>query len=71
MAGNKTLLGTTSNGKEIYAVAVNNRSLLKLQYGSGGVLPAELDGAFSNMTDATSAVKKYLSKKEAPTKKAS
>ncbi len=66
MAGSKILVGTTEAGKEIYALAVHNRSLIKLQLGSGGVLPSVLRGAFSNMTDAQVAVNKYLNKEDRP-----
>lgn len=60
------MVGTTEAGKEIYALAVHNRSLIKLQLGSGGVLPSVLTGAFSNMTDAQAAVNKYLNKEDRP-----
>ena len=62
MAGNKTLVGTTKGGKEIYATTIPNRSLLQLQFGAGGVMPPELEGAFGSMTDAYAAADRYLEK---------
>lgn len=49
---------TTHNGKEIQLVRNGNH--IKMQFGSGGELPQDLSGLFTNETAAEIAIIKYL-----------
>lgn len=53
-------LGATSNDKKIYAVPMNNRSLLKIHLLGGGKIPEQLQGAFSSIANAQEVVDRYL-----------
>lgn len=61
---NKVLMGTTPNGKEIYMVRRYNATVRYLEFGSGGILPAELEGGFSSLRIAKRAVDAYVQKLE-------
>ena len=59
---------TTPNGKEIQIFRDPVSAQYKIQFGSGGELPEELTGIFTNELFAETAINKYLEKQE--TKKA-
>lgn len=59
---------TTPNGKEIQIFRDSVSAQYKIQFGSGGELPEELTGIFTNELFAETAINKYLEKQE--TKKA-
>ena len=56
------LLGTTDGGKDINLVRKPNCSVRKIEFGSGGQLPEQLEGGFSSVAAATRAVESYLAK---------
>ena len=58
----RELLGTTENGKEIYLVRRPNCSVRMIAFGSGGQLPAQLEGGFSSIQAARHVVSSYLAK---------
>lgn len=58
----KTCLGVTPGGKEIYSQNKLNRSVLELYFKDGGELPDELKGAYSDRASAQRAVDTYLSR---------
>lgn len=68
--GDNVYLGATSNDKEIYAVPINNRSLLKIHLLGGGKVPEQLQGAFSSIANAQEVVDKYLESHQARYKQA-
>ena len=53
-------LGTTSGGKVIEAKMQSNRCLYRIQFQSGGQLPRELEGEFTNVGEAQQVVDFYL-----------
>lgn len=57
----------TPNGKKITIVNVGR--LLKIQFTSGGELPEELSGLFTDVRTATIAINKYLETKAPRSKK--
>lgn len=59
---------TTPNGKEIQIYRDKVSAQYMIQFGSGGELPEELTGIFTNELFAETAINKYLEKQE--TKKA-
>ena len=59
---------TTPNGKEIQVVRDKQTAQYKIQFGSGGELPEELTGIFTNELFAETAINQYLEKQQ--TKKA-
>ena len=59
---------TTPNGKEIHIQRDPRSAQYFIQFGSGGELPEELTGIFTNELFAETAINKYLEKQE--TKKA-
>ena len=58
----RELLGTTDKGKEIYLVRKPNCSVRMIAFGSGGQLPAQLEGGFSSINSAKQVVSSYLAK---------
>jgi hypothetical protein len=64
-----TVLGTTKGGKDIVAVNIHNRSMLKLQFRQGGEMPRVLQTAYSDLTSAKQAVDEYLHDEPVETKK--
>lgn len=58
----------TPNGKEVQIYRDTVSAQYKIQFGSGGELPEELTGIFTNELFAETAINKYLEKQE--TKKA-
>ena len=59
---------TTHNGKEIQIVRNGTTSAFKIQFGSGGELPQDLEGMFTNERSAVSAINVYLEKTKPKTK---
>ena len=55
---------TTPNGKEIQIQRDPKSAQYFIQFGSGGELPEELDGIFTNQLFAETAINKYLEKQE-------
>ena len=55
---------TTPNGKEIQIFRDKVSAQYKLQFSSGGELPEELTGIFTNELFAETAINKYLEKQE-------
>ena len=55
---------TTPNGKEIQIFRDKQSAQYKIQFGSGGELPEELTGIFTNQLFAETAINKYLEKQE-------
>lgn len=60
----------TPNGKEIQIYRDKVSAQYKIQFTSGGELPEELTGIFTNETFATTAINKYLEKQETKKTKA-
>lgn len=58
----RELLGTTEKGKEIYLVRKPNCSVRMIAFGSGGQLPAMLEGGYSSVQSARAVVASYLAK---------
>jgi hypothetical protein len=61
---------TTPNGKEIQIQRDPKSAQYFIQFGSGGELPEELDGIFTNQLFAETAINKYLEKQETKKTKA-
>ncbi len=61
----KKFLGETPKGKELYMVRYPNKTVRFIVFGSGGQLPACLDGGYSSIGLAQRAVDSYLAKLEA------
>ncbi len=57
-----TYLGVTPKGKEIYMVREYNKTLRFIKFGSGGVVPASLQGGYSSIRMAQQACDSYLCK---------
>jgi hypothetical protein len=55
---------TTPNGKEIQIFRDRVSAQYKIQFSSGGELPEELTGIFTNELFAETAINKYLEKQE-------
>jgi hypothetical protein len=55
---------TTPNGKEIEIFRDKQSAQYKIQFTSGGELPEELTGIFTNELFAETAINKYLEKQE-------
>ena len=55
---------TTPNGKEIQIFRDKVSAQYKIQFSSGGELPEELTGIFTNELFAETAINKYLEKQE-------
>ena len=55
---------TTPNGKEIQIFRDKASAQYKIQFSSGGELPEELTGIFTNELFAETAINKYLEKQE-------
>ena len=53
----------TPAGKEIGLRLANNTSLWEVEFKSGGQLPKELGGMYTNTASAAMAIEKYLGKK--------
>lgn len=58
--GLRVLLATTPKGKELYLMRVPNKSVRCIAFGSGGVLPACLEGGYSSVSAAKSAALSYV-----------
>lgn len=63
-------LGETDNGKVIEAYMQETRGLYRIRFNSGGELPKELEGEFTNVGEAQKEVNVYLSNKEAEKQRA-
>ena len=61
---------TTPNGKEIQIQRDPRSAQYFIQFGSGGELPEELSGIFTNELFAQTAINKYLEKQETKKSKA-
>jgi hypothetical protein len=55
---------TTPNGKNIEIQRDKSTAQYKIQFTTGGELPLELSGIFTNETYAQTAVNQYLDKQE-------
>ena len=55
---------TTEAGKVLAVYKVGNSSLYKVAFTSGGQLPAELDGMWTNPVMAQKSIKAYLAKRK-------
>lgn len=60
-------MAKTPNGKEVIYKR-NPRGNFVIMFTSGGELPQELQGEFTNSTNAEKAINVYLSKKQSETK---
>jgi hypothetical protein len=60
----RDLLGVTPNGKEIYMMRKPNAPLRRIAFGSGGQLPECLEGGYSSVLMAQSAVDSYIAELE-------
>jgi hypothetical protein len=60
----------TPNGKEIEVYRCPQSAQWKIKFTSGGELPEELSGIFTNGTFAETAINKYLEKQETKKTKA-
>lgn len=58
------IIGMTKGGKEIKLVRMGNRSLMLIQFGSGGKQPKEFEGGFSDRATAIKVVMAYLNKND-------
>jgi hypothetical protein len=58
----KVLLGETPKGKEIYMVRKYNQTVRFIEFGSGGELPACLQGGFSSIQIAQDVTNSYLAR---------
>lgn len=56
----KVLLGKTPKGKEIYMVRKYNQTVRFIEFGTGGQLPACLEGGFSSIQIAQDVTNAYL-----------
>jgi hypothetical protein len=54
----------TPNGKELQILRDKSTAQYKIQFTTGGELPLELTGIFTNETYAQTAVNQYLDKQE-------
>ena len=54
------LLGATPAGKEIYYARVHGKGYSVIQFGTGGRLPAQLEGMFTSVITAQQATNAYL-----------
>jgi len=61
---------TTPNGKEIEIFRCPQSAQWKIKFTSGGELPEELGGIFTNEKFAETAINKYLEKQETKKTKA-
>lgn len=53
----------TPNGKQLRVYHVSNTALYKVAFESGGELPEELDGMFTDVPRAQDAAQRYLKRK--------
>jgi hypothetical protein len=58
----------TPNGKELQILRDKSTAQYKIQFTTGGELPLELSGIFTNETYAQTAVNQYLDKQESKKK---